>query len=90
MHAHAARRKSAQVMRSDQPAIRRPQGACLDAVVPVICCFCAEALDDAWATTSTVAPPGSEDETQGLRCHGRCLLDRLHPSIPFHPGIKDA
>lgn len=62
----------------------------MDAVVPVICCFCGEALDDAWATTLTVAPPRSEDETQGLRCHGQCLLDRLHPSIPFHPEIEDA
>lgn len=62
----------------------------MDALVSVICCFCGEALDDVWATTLAVTPPRLDDETQGLYCHGRCLIERLHLSIPFHPSIDDA
>jgi hypothetical protein len=58
--------------------------------VTVICCFCGDALDDAWATTMDVRPPRAEDESQRLYCHGRCLVAELHPSVPHHPSIDDA
>jgi hypothetical protein len=54
------------------------------------CAFCAQTLEIAFATTLVVIPPSADDESQTLYCHGACLIDRVHPSIPLHPGIDDA
>jgi len=54
------------------------------------CAFCGLTLEIAFAVTLAVYPPSTDDESQTLHCHGRCLADRVHPSIPLHPGIDDA
>ena len=54
------------------------------------CAFCGRPLELAFATTLLVYPPSTPDEAQTLCCHGACLIERLHPSIPYHPGLDDA
>lgn len=54
------------------------------------CAFCGQELEVAFALTLVVYPPSESDESQTLNCHGRCLSDLVHPSIPLHPGVDDA
>lgn len=55
-----------------------------------ICAFCAREVEVAFAVTLVLYPPSVDDESQTLHCHGACLSEHLHPSIPLHPGFDDA
>lgn len=54
----------------------------------VTCAFCGVLIEVAFAVT--LVAYRSMDESQTLYCHGTCLAERLHPSIPLHPGFEDA
>jgi hypothetical protein len=53
-----------------------------------VCCFCGLSVSVELATVLEVFPPGDEG-SQGLYCHGRCLAERLDPSVPSHPALDD-
>ena len=54
------------------------------------CAFCGQELEIAFAVTLVLYPPSELEESQTLHCHGRCLTELVHPSIPLHPGLDDA
>lgn len=54
------------------------------------CAFCAREVEAVIAVTMVLYPPSEDDESQTLYCHGVCLAEHIHPSIPLHPGFEDA
>lgn len=58
-------------------------------VMTTMCAFCGQAMDSARAATVVADPPSNGDGTQTLYCHGGCLAEHVHPSVPLHPGIFD-
>lgn len=54
------------------------------------CALCGKTLEVGFAVTLVVYPRSTDDESQTLYCHGSCLAERVHPSVPLHPGIIDA
>ena len=50
-----------------------------------VCCFCFEDVPLYQRVELIVVPkPGSVEE-QGLRCHRRCLVERIDSRVPFIP-----
>ena len=53
----------------------------------VVCCFCKESLRSSLAAAIRVSAPGARQEVQELWAHPACLMERIDPSIPMHPGL---
>ena len=51
------------------------------------CCFCFQDVPWYQRVELLVIPIPSGDETQGLICHRRCLVERLDPRVPLHPDL---
>jgi hypothetical protein len=54
------------------------------------CAFCGRPIEVAFAVTVVLYPPSVDEKSQTLYCHGACLAERLHSSIPLHPSCDDA
>jgi hypothetical protein len=56
--------------------------------MPIVCCFCGEALE--WAHGLRLAIHVSEEGegTQSLFCHRRRFRERLRPGFPLHPDLE--
>ena len=55
----------------------------------VCCCFCGLFLPHADAVQLIASMGGMDGEQQNLFVHKRCLVERLHPSVPLHPDLYD-
>jgi hypothetical protein len=55
----------------------------------VICCFCGKNMEMFESVSIQIFPIFNKDESQQLFCHKKCLVEKLHKSIPIHPELLE-
>lgn len=53
----------------------------------VMCCFCGESMNIENSLILEVFPSMESEESQGLYCHKKCFIDKIHKSVILHPNI---
>ena len=55
--------------------------------IEVMCCFCGESVDIKDSFVLAIFPDLESEESQGLYCHKKCFLGKMHKSVVLHPDM---